>query len=75
MKNATIICGCTIGNYSFIGAGAVIFKNVPDYGLVVRKPAKQIGWVSIAAHRLEFNEGGVAICIEGGENIDWILKK
>src|SRR5690606_14362801 len=60
--NATIVCGHDIGRYAFIGAGAVVTKNIPDYALVVGNPARQIGWMSEFGHRLEFNENGIAIC-------------
>jgi UDP-2-acetamido-3-amino-2,3-dideoxy-glucuronate N-acetyltransferase len=62
--NATIVCGHDIGEYAFIGAGAVVTKNVPPYALVVGNPAKQIGWVGEYGHRLDFNEQGIAICHE-----------
>ena len=62
--NATIVCGHDIGEYAFIGAGAVVTKNVPDYALLVGNPAKQIGWVSEYGHRLNFNDEGIAICPE-----------
>lgn len=62
--NATIVCGHDIGAFAFIGAGAVVTKNVPDYALLVGNPAKQIGWVSEYGHRLEFNEFGIAVCPE-----------
>jgi UDP-2-acetamido-3-amino-2,3-dideoxy-glucuronate N-acetyltransferase len=62
--NATIVCGHDIGEYAFIGAGAVVTKNVPDYALLVGNPAKQLGWVSEYGHRLEFNEFGIAVCPE-----------
>ncbi|HLU86294.1 MAG TPA: acyltransferase [Taishania sp.] len=62
--NATIVCGHDIGRYAFIGAGAVVTKNIPDYALVVGNPARQIGWMSEFGHRLEFNENGIAICPE-----------
>lgn len=62
--NATIICGNTIGQFAFIGAGAVVTKDVPDYALMVGNPAKQIGWVSKAGHRLDFKDHGVAYCPE-----------
>lgn len=62
--NATIVCGHNIGKYAFIGAGAVVTKEIPDYALVVGNPAKQIGWMSEYGHRLEFNEDGIAICTE-----------
>ena len=65
--NATIICGHDIGEFAFIGAGAVATKNVPDYALVVGNPAKQIGWVSEYGHRLNFDAKGVAICPETGQ--------
>jgi len=62
--NATIVCGHDIGEYAFIGAGAVVTKNVPCYALVVGNPAKQIGWVGEYGHGLEFNDGGIAECPE-----------
>lgn len=65
--NATIVCGHNIGKYAFIGAGAVVTKEVPDYALVVGNPAKQIGWVSEYGHRLGFDSQGVAICSETGD--------
>lgn len=66
--NATIICGYDIGEYSLIGAGAVITKSVLPYALVVGNPAKQIGWVSEYGHRLHFDEKGMAKCPETNEN-------
>lgn len=54
--NATIICGVTIGAYAFVGAGAVVTRDVPDYGLVVGNPAKQMGWISEHGDRLHFTE-------------------
>jgi len=62
--NATIICGITLGNYSFIGAGAVVTKDVPDYALVIGNPAKQTGWMSEFGHKLKFNQEGLAVCPE-----------
>ena len=62
--NATIVCGHDIGEYAFVGAGAVITKTIPAYALVVGNPARQIGWVSEYGHRLEFDEKGIAICPE-----------
>jgi len=62
--NATIVCGNSIGKFSFIGAGAVVTKEVKDYSLMVGNPAKQIGWVSEYGHRLKFNEQGIGKCIE-----------
>ena len=66
--NATIVCGHDIGRFAFIGAGAVVTKNVPDYALVVGNPARQIGWMSEYGHRLNFDENGMAQCPESGEN-------
>ena len=65
--NATIVCGHDIGKYSFIGAGAVVTKEVLPYALVVGNPAKQIGWMSEYGHRLEFDENGSAVCPESQE--------
>src|SRR5690606_2714484 len=65
--NATIVCGYNIGKYAFIGAGAVVTKTVPDYALVVGNPARQIGWVGEYGHRLHFNDKGLAICPESGQ--------
>lgn len=65
--NATVICGHTIGRYAFIGAGAVVTKNVPDYALLIGNPARQTGWMSEFGHKLKFNEMGIAICDESGE--------
>jgi len=62
--NATIVCGHDIGRFAFIGAGAVVTKNIPDFALVVGNPAKQIGWVGEYGHRLSFNEQGIATCEE-----------
>ena len=62
--NATIVCGNNIGEYAFIGAGAVVTKEVLPYALVVGNPSKQIGWVSEYGHRLNFDEKGIAICKE-----------
>ena len=65
--NATIVCGHDIGAYAFIGAGAVVTKNVPAYALVVGNPARQMGWMSAYGHRLEFDQNGRATCPESGE--------
>lgn len=62
--NATIVCGHDIGEYAFIGAGAVVTKNVLPFALVVGNPAKQLGWVGEYGHRLEFDASGLATCIE-----------
>ncbi len=60
--NATVVCGVTLGQYSFVGAGAVITKDVPDFALMVGVPAKQIGWISKNGHKLEFDSDGFAFC-------------
>lgn len=65
--NATVVCGNDIGEFAFIGAGAVITKTVKPYALVVGNPAKQIGWMSEFGHRLQFNEQGLATCPESGD--------
>ena len=68
--NATIVCGHDIGEYAFIGAGAVVVKTVPAYALVVGNPSKQIGWMSEYGHRLNFDENGIAICPESKEKYE-----
>jgi UDP-2-acetamido-3-amino-2,3-dideoxy-glucuronate N-acetyltransferase len=65
--NATIVCGHDIGEYAFIGAGAVVTKTVPAYALVIGNPAKQAGWMSEFGHKLKFNEEGIAVCEESKE--------
>ena len=65
--NATIVCGHDIGQYAFIGAGAVVTKTVPAYALVVGNPARQIGWMSEFGHRLEFDANGLAVCPESAQ--------
>ncbi len=70
--NATIVCGHDIGEFAFIGAGAVVTKNVPAYALVVGNPAKQAGWMSEYGHRLNFDEKGIAVCPESREK--YLLK-
>ncbi|MCL4125077.1 UNVERIFIED_CONTAM: hypothetical protein GTU68_016588 [Idotea baltica] len=65
--NATIVCGNSIGEFSLIGAGSVVTKEIPAYALVVGNPSKQIGWVSEYGHRLIFDEKGFAICPESKE--------
>jgi UDP-2-acetamido-3-amino-2,3-dideoxy-glucuronate N-acetyltransferase len=64
--NATIICGHNIGAYAFIGAGAVITKDVPAYALMVGNPARQTGWMSEYGHKLSFDAEGNATCAESG---------
>lgn len=68
--NATIVCGNDIGAYAFIGAGAVVVKEVKPYALVVGNPSRQIGWISEYGHRLDFDEGGIAICPESKEKYE-----
>jgi UDP-2-acetamido-3-amino-2,3-dideoxy-glucuronate N-acetyltransferase len=70
--NATIVCGNDIGKFAFIGAGAVVTKEIPDYSLWVGNPAKHIGWMSEYGYRLHFDENNEATCEESGEK--YILK-
>jgi UDP-2-acetamido-3-amino-2,3-dideoxy-glucuronate N-acetyltransferase len=70
--NATIVCGNTIGNFAFIGAGTVVTKNVPAYALIVGNPGRQSGWMSEYGHKLKFNEKNIAICPESRE--EYILE-
>lgn len=65
--NATIVCGNDIGEFAFVGAGAVVVKEVPAYALVVGNPSRQIGWISEYGHRLEFDDKGMAKCPESNE--------
>ncbi len=65
--NSTIICGHEIGEYAFIGAGAVVTKDVPQYALIVGNPARHVGWMSEYGHRLDFNDEGIAVCPESKE--------
>lgn len=62
--NATIVCGITLGKYCLVGAGAVVIRDVPDYALIVGNPSKQIGWVSEAGIKLNFDNSNFAICSE-----------
>jgi len=73
--NATIVCGHNIGKYAFIGAGAVVTKEVPDYALVAGNPARQIGWISESGHRLHFNNDGIAICPEANQKYSLVNGK
>lgn len=68
--NATIVCGNTIGAYAFIGAGAVVTHEVPDFAFMYGVPAKQQGWVSRAGARLNFNDGTTALCETTGEKYE-----
>lgn len=65
--NSTIVCGHTIGRFAFVGAGAVVTKDIPDFALVVGNPARVIGWVSEAGKRLEFDRDGIASCHKSGK--------
>lgn len=67
--NCTLVCGVEIGEYSFVGAGAVVVSNVPDFALVVGVPAKQIGWISAYGERLDLplQGKGTARCIHTNE--------
>jgi len=73
--NATIVCGHDIGEFAFIGAGAVVTKNILPYALVVGNPARQIGWMSEYGHRLEFDAQGFAICPESKSRYQLINNK
>ena len=73
--NATIVCGHDIGEFAFIGAGAVVTKNILPYALVVGNPARQIGWMSEYGHRLEFDAEGFAICPESKSKYQLINNK
>jgi UDP-2-acetamido-3-amino-2,3-dideoxy-glucuronate N-acetyltransferase len=70
--NATIVCGHDIGEYAFIGAGAVVTKNVPAYALVLGNPGHHAGWMSEYGHRLAFDQAGIAVCPE--RNGKYLLK-
>jgi UDP-2-acetamido-3-amino-2,3-dideoxy-glucuronate N-acetyltransferase len=65
--NATIVCGYNIGEYAFIGAGAVVTKDVQAYSLVLGNPAKQVGWVSEHGNKLLFDKDNIAFCKESGQ--------
>jgi len=64
--NATILCGHIIGRYAFVGAGAVVTKDVPDHALMLGNPAKISGWMCECGHKIQF-QSGVAICNECGK--------
>lgn len=65
--NSTIVCGITIGRFAFVGAGAVVTKDVPDFALVVGNPARIKGWYSEAGKKLIFNDKGFAFCEKSGK--------
>ncbi len=76
--NATIVCGNTINKFAFIGAGALVTKDVPAYALVVGNPGRQVGWMSEFGQKLEFDENGKAVCAESGQEYlleDGVMKK
>jgi UDP-2-acetamido-3-amino-2,3-dideoxy-glucuronate N-acetyltransferase len=76
--NATIVCGITLGEFAFIGAGAVVVKDVPPYALILGNPGRRVGWMSEFGHRLEFDGEGIAVCPESGEKyvlMDGIVRK
>ena len=70
--NATIVCGNTLGEYCFIGAGAVVTKNIEPFALIIGNPGRQVGWMSKFGHRLLFDENGMAKCVESGEGYQLI---
>ncbi len=76
--NATIICGHDIGAFAFIGAGAVVTRDVKPYALIVGNPGRQTGWMSEYGHRLDFDADGRAVCPESGEKYklenDFVIK-
>ena len=65
--NSTIVCGHTIGRFAFIGAGAVVTKDIPDFALVVGNPGRIVGWVSEAGKKLKFDDKGEAYCGKSGK--------
>ena len=68
--NATIVCGNEIGDFSFIGAGSVVTKDVPAYALIVGNPGRHAGWMSEYGHRLHFDENNIAVCPESHEKYE-----
>lgn len=73
--NATIVCGYELGTFCFIGAGAVVTKNVADYALLVGNPAQQMGWMSEYGHKLHFDSKGEAFCEESGDKYKLICNQ
>jgi UDP-2-acetamido-3-amino-2,3-dideoxy-glucuronate N-acetyltransferase len=70
--NATIVCGTRLGKYAFVGAGAVVTKDVPAYALITGVPARQTGWMSEEGYKLEFDRDGKAVC--SGSGATYLLK-
>ena len=68
--NATIVCGNEIGEFAFIGAGAVVTRDVPAYALVIGNPGRHAGWMSEYGHRLHFDDKGIAVCPESLEKYE-----
>jgi UDP-2-acetamido-3-amino-2,3-dideoxy-glucuronate N-acetyltransferase len=66
--NSTIVCGTTLGEYAFVGAGSVVTRDVPAYALVYGNPARQQGWMSTHGQRLVFDAAGRAVCPESKES-------
>tara|TARA_Y100000768_G_scaffold384868_1_gene369768 strand:- start:1297 stop:1875 length:579 start_codon:yes stop_codon:yes gene_type:complete len=73
--NATIICGNTIGEYSFIGAGTVVTKDIPAYALVIGNPGKIVGWVDEKGERIKFNRRQISLCGNFYLNDDILVKR
>ena len=68
--NATIVCGVRLGEFAFVGAGAVVTKDAPPYALLLGNPARPAGWVSQQGHRLQFDGQGRAACPESGQQYE-----
>lgn len=73
--NSTIVCGITIGRFAFVGAGAVVTKDVPDFAMVVGNPARIIGWMSEAGKKLQFDKNGFAYCEKANKKYQLIDNK
>jgi UDP-2-acetamido-3-amino-2,3-dideoxy-glucuronate N-acetyltransferase len=72
--NATIVCGSTLGEYAFVGAGAVVKGDIPPYAMVVGVPARIVGWMSQHGERLNFGSGDVAVCPATGQKYRRVAK-
>lgn len=68
--NATVVCGSTIGRYAFIGAGAVVIRDVPDHALVVGDPGKIVGWVCTCGNRIRIDDAASGRCVDCGREYD-----